>query len=161
MSILRRFSLSDPGLPNRPSRRHRAMDDTSKSDGGEGDSRIRYQSSNSKNSRYSSEAYRSRSMVSVSILSWISLGPQDRHRFDSGLRLQKHEFVKRACLLDFAAGDMSVGLCPNEETVDQSRSFLMHGGADGDKSFKSHPIITAHLNHVHRDPVLMDPPDFR
>jgi len=56
-------------------------------------------------------------MVSVSILSWISLGPQDRHRFDSGLGLHKHELVKRACLLDFAAGDMSAGLCPNEETV--------------------------------------------
>jgi len=100
-------------------------------------------------------------MVAVSILSWICLGPQDRHRFNSGLGLHKQELVKRACLLDVAAGDMSADLCPNEETVNQSRSFLMNGGADVDKSFKSHPIITAHLNHVHRDPVLMDPPDFR
>src|SRR5262245_58524007 len=98
---------------------------------------------------------------SVSIVSLITLHPQDPRRFDPGLRHHKHELAKDACLLDFAAGDINGGLCPDEEAVDESRLFLMHGGAGGDKSFKSHPIIRAHLNHFHPDPVPMDPSNFR
>jgi len=120
MSTLRRFSSSDPGLPNRPSRRHLAM------------------------------------MILRRVM-----GERALKGLISVLRHHKHQLVERACLLDFAAGDISAGLCPNEETVDESRSFLMHGGAGGDKSFKSHPIITAHLNYIHRDPVLLDPSNFR
>ena len=43
-------------------------------------------------------------------------------------------------------------LCPNEKVVDVSRFF--HGYS---KSFQSHPIIWAHPDHFHRDPVLVNP----
>jgi hypothetical protein len=58
-------------------------------------------------------------------------------------------------------GDLDAELCPNEKVVDASRLFLMRGCAGTDKSLKSHPVAWAHLDHFHRDPVIMNHSDFR
>ncbi len=37
----------------------------------------------------------------------------------------------------------------------------MYGCGGIDKSFQSHPVIWAHLDYFHRDPVPVNPSDFR
>ena len=50
---------------------------------------------------------------------------------------------------------MQAELCPNEKVVDVRRFFDGRG-----KSFQSYPIIWAHPDHFHRDPVLVNPCDY-
>ena len=58
-------------------------------------------------------------------------------------------------------GEGDAELCPNEKVVYESRFFDVHGCGGIDKSFQSHPVIWAHLDHFHRDPVLVNLFDFR
>jgi len=58
-------------------------------------------------------------------------------------------------MLMIPRGEIDVELCPNEKMVDVRRFFDGHG-----KSFQSHPIIWAHPDHSHRDPVFVDPCDY-
>ena len=52
-------------------------------------------------------------------------------------------------------------LCPNEKMVNASRFFDVYGCGDIDKSFQSHPVIWTHLDYLQRDPVGVNPSDFR
>jgi hypothetical protein len=52
-------------------------------------------------------------------------------------------------------------LCPYEKLADESRFFDRRGCEGIDKSFQSHPVIWAHHDYVHRDPVLVNHFDFR
>ena len=64
----------------------------------------------------------------------------------------------------FAAVERSMSdrlLSPNQKMVDESGFFDVYGCGDIDKSFQPHPVIRAHLDHFHRDPVLVNPSDFR
>jgi len=56
---------------------------------------------------------------------------------------------------------MDAELCPNEKMVDEGRFFDLYGCGDIHKSFQSHPVIRAQLDHFRRDPVPVDPSDFR
>lgn len=60
-----------------------------------------------------------------------------------------------------SAVEMDAELCPNEKMVDECRFFDLYGCGDIHKSFQSHPVIRAHLDHFRRDPVPVDPSDFR
>jgi len=65
------------------------------------------------------------------------------------------------CRVVDSVGELNAELCSNQEVVDWSGLFLMHGCAGVDQSFKSYPVILAHLNYFRRDPVLVNPSDFR
>ena len=56
---------------------------------------------------------------------------------------------------------MDAELCPNEKMVDKGRFFDLYGCGDINKSFQSHPVIRAQLDHFRRDPVPVDPSDLR
>jgi len=45
--------------------------------------------------------------------------------------------------------------------VEESRFFDAYGCGGIDKSFQSHPVIWAHLDHFHHNPVRVDASDFR
>ena len=52
--------------------------------------------------------------------------------------------------------EVDVELGPNEQVVDMCRFFGGHG-----TSSQSHPIMWAHPDHCHSDPVLVNPTDYR
>ncbi|HZC81631.1 MAG TPA: hypothetical protein VE222_07910, partial [Nitrospiraceae bacterium] len=60
-----------------------------------------------------------------------------------------------------SAIEMDAELCPNQKMVDESRFFDRYGCGDIDKSFQSHPVIWAHLDDFRRNPVPVNPSDFR
>jgi hypothetical protein len=60
-----------------------------------------------------------------------------------------------------STGEDDAELCPNEKVVDETRFFDMRGCGGSNKSCQSHSVIGAHPDHVHRDPVLVNPSDFR
>src|SRR5215831_10363955 len=92
MSTLRRFSSSDPGLPNRPSRRHLAMMILRRVMGERGLKGLISVLQLPKSLIFLRSVQFALD-VSVSILSLISLGPQDPRRSDRGLGYHK----TRAC----------------------------------------------------------------
>ena len=59
------------------------------------------------------------------------------------------------------ARELNAELRPNKKVADWSRWFLMYGCAVVDKSFKSCPVVWAHLDHFHRDPMLVNTSNFR
>jgi len=71
------------------------------------------------------------------------------------------DLIEQPTVLVILRGEVDVELCSNEKMVDESRFFDVHGCGGIDKSFQSHPVIWAHLDHFHRDPVLVNPSDFR
>ena len=52
-------------------------------------------------------------------------------------------------------------LCPNEKTVDEGRFFDVHGCGGTDKASQPYPVMGTHLDYFHRDPVPVNPSDFR
>lgn len=53
-----------------------------------------------------------------------------------------------------------IELGPNEKMVEYCRFLDVYACGGIDKSFESHPIILAHLDHFHRYPVFVNLSDF-
>ena len=60
-----------------------------------------------------------------------------------------------------SALEVDAELCSNEKMVDECRFFDLYGCGDIYKSFESHPVIRAHLDHFGRNPVPVNSSDFR
>ena len=56
--------------------------------------------------------------------------------------------------------DVKAGLCPNEKAIYLGRFFLVHASTDVDKTLQSHLVTSVHMNHFHRDPMVVNFGDF-
>src|SRR5262249_7870619 len=70
------------------------------------------------------------------------------------------KLIERSTVLMYPPRQMDAELCSNKKMIDESRFLAMHSCGVFEKSFQSHPVIWAQLDHLQPNPVILKLSDF-